>query len=224
MSDEKMHAYIQNKRSQGLTDAEIKSKLLSVGWNELQVAQEFAGEDDVPRPAQVGNTPLEESKTNLWDVFEHVILFISLYVFSISLGLMIHYFIDKYLPATTYEMYGSYDSYQGNWQDTAVTGYASALIVSFPILYFLFRKIAIRTQKNPVLRRGKVRKILIYLTLISTFVILIYKAITTVYTLLNGNITINFLLHLIVTVGIAAVIFAYYFMEVREDRSSLKSL
>lgn len=225
MIDQKLTDYIQSKRVQGLSNDYIKQKLLAVGWPEAQVNQALFMDSDIPLPisetAPAPSQAMGNNGSNFWDVFEHVILFISLYVFTTSLGLLIHSFIDQYLPATTYNDYYSSYSYGSTWRDQLMVGYASALIVSFPVFYFLFRRITIRTLKDPSLRRGKIRKFLIYLTLVGTFVILIYKAITTVYSFLMGNITVNFLLHFVVTVGIAGAIFAYYFNEVKEDRNAL---
>lgn len=224
MSTPNLKEYIDKKRTAGLKDDEIKSKLLAVGWSEKTVIEALNEGEDIPLPPQKTQTDID-IKTNFWDIFEHVILFISLYVFTFALGQLIHNFINNYLPSTTYNDYYSYrGGYNRDvWDNELVTGYAAALIVSFPVFYFLFRRITARTLKNPDLRRVKVRKLLIYLTLVGTFIILTYKAIATVYTLLNGNITINFLLHFLVTVGISGAIFAYYFNEVKEDRNALKN-
>ena len=40
-------------------------------------------------------------KENMWDTFEHVLLFISLYVFATSFTLILHEFINVLVPNST---------------------------------------------------------------------------------------------------------------------------
>jgi hypothetical protein len=151
--DLKLVEYVRTKKNAGLSSDEIKYNLLSVGWGEKEVIQALAQEADIPLPSSIPSpttaaTP--STATNFWDVFEHILLFISLYVVATSLALLLHYFVNQNFPATTYDDYGSYrSSYSDSWESALVTGYASALIVSFPIFYFLFRRITVRTLKYP---------------------------------------------------------------------------
>lgn len=224
MIDQNLKEYIKNKRAKGLEDHEIKQKLLTVGWSEPDINIGLLNEDDIPLPNHkptldhtISSPPIYEPRSNLWDVFEHFILFISLYIFSISLAFILHELIDKYLPNT--ELYGSSYGYNSrSYSDGFLTGYAAALIVTFPIFALTFRDITSRTLKNPSLRRERSRKILTYLTLFVSFLILIVQAITTVYTFLNGNVTLNFFAHFFINCAVTGSIFGYYFNEVKEDR------
>lgn len=69
-------------------------------------------------------------------------------------------------------------------------------------------------------RNLRSRKILIYITLIGTFLILLGNVIVTCYDLLAGNITENIIRHLLVTLLIAGPIFFYFFSEVKNDKKS----
>ena len=153
----------------------------------------------------------------MWDAFEHVLMFISMYIFASSSSMLLHTFVDTWLPdiaATSNMLYNSYSEFGS----TLARGYLAAIIVSFPIFAFLFIRITKRTKLNPAVRNLQLRKSLIYLTLTATFIILIWKLINVVYTLLSGSIGINFLMHFIITVSISGLIFTYYFLQVKEDR------
>src|SRR3989344_1672000 len=78
---------------------------------------------------QVGTKP---SSTTMWDAFEHVLMFISLYVLSTSIALTLYFFADKWFPGVTNESY--YRSPGLNdLQSNLLRGYLAALIVSFPL-------------------------------------------------------------------------------------------
>ena len=158
-----------------------------------------------------------QGSVGMWDAFEHILMFISMYVFASSSSMLLHTFVDTWLPnasAISNMLYNSYSEFGS----TLVRGYLAAIIVSFPIFAFLFIRITKHTKLNPAVRNLELRKILIYLTLTATFIILIWKLINVVYTLLSGNIGINFLMHFIITVSISGLIFTYYFLQVKDDR------
>lgn len=161
---------------------------------------------------------IPKSKGSMWDAFEHVLLFISLYTLATSIALILYYIVDKWWPAVSTDAY-SYYYKNSEIQSTMLRGYIATLIVSLPIFSFLFLDLAKRMNKNPYLRTITSRRVLIYMTLVITFIIMLINVISTVYSLLGGNITINFFLHLIITLAVSSIIFAYYFYQVREDRN-----
>jgi len=179
-----------------------------------------------PAPATVSQSqppPLpnqsmaKPSSTTMWDAFEHILMFISLYVLATSIALTLYFFIDKWFPGVTTESY--YRSSSSNDLNlNLLRGYLAALIVSFPLFAFFFLHITKRTMLNPTIRSIKSRKILIYITLVVAFIIMLYNIISTVYNLLSGNITFNFVLHLLITLSVTGIVFVYYLYQVREDR------
>jgi len=218
---DQLTSYIKNARTQGLSDAEIKANLIAGGWSEDMVNQGLSGKSTlvvppppVPTPPSSASQP--KGSLTMWDAFEHILLFISLYVLATSLALTLHYFVDKWFSGIGSDS-SSY-SWWGGFGEVLLRGYLAALIVSFPLFAFLFTLITQRTMRNPALRSLGARKVLIYLTLIGTFIIMLCNVIATVFAFLNGNVTFNFGLHFLVTVGISGYIFAYYVDQVREDR------
>ncbi len=173
----------------------------------------------VSTPAGVASTQpiVKTSSTTMWDAFEHILMFISLYVMATSIALTLYFFADKWFPGVTAESY--YRS--SSWNDLKLNllrGYLAALIVSFPLFAYFFLHITKRTMLNPAMRSIKSRKTLIYITLIVAFIIMLVNIVSTVYNLLSGNITLNFVLHLLITLSVTGVIFVYYLYQVREDR------
>lgn len=159
------------------------------------------------------NNIVNQAESGNWDTFEHILLFISLYVTAISTSLILNFLVDKWFPGVNS---GSYTS--SPFALTLLRGYMAALIVSFPLFSFFFLDIAKRTYKNPTIRNLSARKKLIYATLVITFIIVLSSIISTVYNFLSGNVNINFLLHLLVSLSISGLIFSYYLFEIKGDR------
>ncbi len=154
----------------------------------------------------------------MWDAFEHVLMFISLYVFSLASSLLLHTFVDKWIPRIN--EYGQItDQVVVQVQSYMVRGFLASIIVSYPIFAALFLHLTKRTKQNPNLRSLKARKILIYLTLVIAFVVTITNVINAVYKFLSGNINLNFILHLAIAIAINGLIFVYYLTQVKEDRN-----
>lgn len=236
--NESLHNYIKTLHEKGSSDEVIKSNLLSQGWDKNQVDAALKQSQDseevpIPVPPSVGFSAPQASQTspsagplsadpsgqnmrkgNMWDSFQHILMFISMYVLWISLMLMINTFIDRWVPAPS-SYYGSIYSSYSNY---AVTGYMSSIIVSFPLFAFFFIKLTKDTKKNPFIRNLRSRKHLIYITLVVTFIVVLSKVVQIVYSFLEGNVTANFLLHFVNIVGSSGLIFAYYLGQVKEDR------
>lgn len=213
--------YIKDAKAQGLDDSKIRENLKNSGWDEQSIENAIAGKATltVPTPPSAPH-PQSRGISSIWDAFEHILMFISLYVLYTSLGLTLHYFIDRYLPQTEYSGYGGFlgEIASGPEGYFILRGYLSALIVSTPLFSFFFLRVTKRTAQTPEIRRLQARKTLIYFTLVVTFMVLLFNSISTIYTFLSGNVTINFILHLVVNISLSAIIFAYYLNEVKEDR------
>lgn len=214
--------YIAKAKAKGLDDNSIKILLMQNGWSESVVnsALNIATIEDLtpPKPSHLQtrqNISVTKPSSSMWDAFEHCLLFISLYIMATSIDLILNYFVDKWLPGITDINNYSADT---TWQDSLLRGYLAALIVSLPLFIFFFLRITKETLQTPAIRNLGARKILIYLTLVITFIIMLWNVITIVFTFLSGNVTLNFLLHFIITVLVSGIVFGYYLFQVKEDR------
>ncbi|OGK09938.1 hypothetical protein A2767_00990 [Candidatus Roizmanbacteria bacterium RIFCSPHIGHO2_01_FULL_35_10] len=214
--------YIKQARLKGLSDQEINTSLINEGWSsiDIQKAMENKGELKVPKPNDELENPQQTSKAgtslSMWDAFEHILLFISLYVLATSVALTLHYFVDKWFPGVIEDSYNY--RYKDSWNLTLLRGYIASLIVSYPLFAFFFLKVAKRTEEYPDVRNLNARKSLTYFTLVVTFIIVLVNIISLIYGFLNGNATINFILHFLITVSVSGAVFAYYLNQVKEDK------
>lgn len=193
-------------------------------------------QNQAPPPVQQNPTapppppPSQPSKSNqsvmMWDNLEYALMFISMYVLGTTIGLFLHYYVDKFFPPIrggddSYSIFTiifaltSGDSYGSGGILPALS---AAMIVTFPLFAFFFIHTTKRALQNPELNHLKLRKGLIYNTLVITFLFMLWKMISLVYGSLTGNFSINFIFHFLVTVGINGLIFAYFFYGVRKEK------
>ncbi|MDP1722501.1 MAG: DUF5671 domain-containing protein [Candidatus Gottesmanbacteria bacterium] len=213
--------YIRNAKNQGLSDETILKNLKSAGWNDAQISEIYiplTAHLSPPSPPTASTQTAYKTSSN-WDAFEHILLFISLYVLYTSLALTLHFFVDKYV-VTNINSTNYASMIQNFYGLSLLRGYLAALIVSSPLFSFFFLKVTKRTLAHPEIRNLPARKFLIYLTLVITFIVLLINVISIIFNFLNGNVTFNFVLHFFTTILLSATIFTYYLNEIKEDRKT----
>lgn len=210
MAQNSLQEYIAAARGKGVTDDQIRQTLLKTGWKSEDVDRAInpIGEDStlpVPPPAV---------HFGMWVGFLYVILFISLYVSATSLGGILHSWVDEAIKDNL-DAAGAVSQYVGQY---LMQYYLASLIVGFPIFAALFLVLKNQTIKNPTVKSLRIRKILIYITLIGTFLIMLGHLILTVYNFLGGSITARASAHFGVTLLVAGSIFVYFLVDVLGDR------
>ena len=213
MTNNVLDDFVKQAKDQNFSNDEIKSKLLESGWPENDINKAL----EIPTPSLlIAPKPPQKQGSSMWDAFEHIIMFISLYVTATSVALILHYYVDKFLPGVNNPY--SIGSYSDTYGTVVLSGYYSALIVASPVFALLFLRITKKTKTNPETRNLDSRKKLIYATLILTFIIVLCNLSSIIFSLLQGNVTPNFVLHFLVTTSISGVIFIYYLGQVKQDR------
>lgn len=214
MPSQDLLSYIKKAKEQNVADDVIKSQLLKAGWPASDVESAL-----VPTPPPSIPTPPPPVAVHLgmWVGFLYVIFFISLYVTATSMGGLFHQWIDDAIKDPSKQSL-SY-SYTSNWDETLTKMYIASLVVAFPIFLSLALMLKRQIIKQPQVKNLRSRKILIYITLVGTFLIMIYNVITTVYGFLDGSLTLNSMGHVGVTLLVAGSIFAYFINEVKHDRN-----
>jgi len=106
----------------------------------------------------------------MWVAFQYVILFISLYISFTALGFILHDAVDKYIAdsAKVRNVYSIISYSLLRWN-------IAAIIVVYPIFATLFIVLKRQALKNPNIKNLRARKILIYITLVGTFIIMVIK-------------------------------------------------
>ena len=212
MPDKEILNYIQTARSKGASDEAIKKALAQAGWAEADVAAALAPAGaGVPVAAGLPAAPSPRSHSfGMWMAFEYILFFISLLVFAVALAGIAHNGVDQFFKdAASYSFFSSGPAMQYN---------LAALIVSFPILAIMVLVIQLQILRQPAIKSLRLRKILIYIALIWTFIAMIVRVIRVVFGFLNGTATLNSLMHLAVTLVICGAIFLYFIFQVKEDR------
>ncbi len=207
-----LSSYIKDARTKHVSDEQIKQALTAAGWPVDKVDKALLESDDsktLPPP------PPPVPHVGMWIGFLYILFFISLYVLSIAIAGIFHQWIDTVIPNTKNDLlnYLSDNAY-------LMRGYIAAVIVSYPVFVMLAIVLRKQLMKQPIIKNLRSRKILIYITLIGTFLIMIGHIIATIYEFLGGNLTANAIGHLCITVMIAGSIFGYFISEVKNDRKT----
>jgi len=93
----------------------------------------------------------------------------------------------------------------------------ASIVIAFPVFLYLSAKIGRELTQQPVKRQSAVRRWLTYLTLFVAAVALLCDLITLVDSVLGGEVTIRFILKVIVAGVIASAVFGYYLWDLRRD-------
>lgn len=207
-------AYISKLRASGIGDANIKAQLIKAGWLEAEIEKAqtsiTAAVTNIPPP------PVPHF--SLWVSFQYVLLFVTLWIWSIALGGIWHYAINKHIPENVALSQYNYFSMFNN---TLLQGYLAAIVVAYPFFVVFFIMLKNQIEKNPGIRNIKTRKVLIYLTMIANFIYMVTQLIKTVFGFLSANSSTRLFPHLLVNLIIPGLICLYLLIEVREDRKSL---
>jgi hypothetical protein len=208
-SDELAH-FVREALALGRTRPEINDALGTAGWSEKERADALSAYADtdfvppVPRPR-----PYVSAK----DVFLYGLLFVALGVTAVSLNNLIFALVNIWLPES-----GNYQSRA--WQEDSIRIAVSTLIFSFPLFLWLNHITAKAIGKDAGKRRSAIRKILTYLTLFITALIVLTDLVTLVYYVLSGDTTLRFVLKVLSVGVISGAIFLYYLRDASADEKS----
>lgn len=212
MPNPDLEKYISTSRENKVPDVTIKDQLIKSGWNENDVSAAL-----IPiAPVVPSIPPPPVPQFGMWVAFEYVILFISLYISASALAGIMHIAVDNLIPDTLSNTSG-YD-YSSVFNDFLIKAYLASLIVVFPIFAVLFVILKRQMLHIPAVRNLRTRKVLIYLTMVGTFLLMIGHLIMTIFGFLSGSVTTRAIGHFGVTLLVAGSIFVYLLLEVREDR------
>ena len=145
------------------------------------------------------------------DFFLHLLSTVLLYMGVISLTILIFNIVNHYVP----------DVLQNEYYQTPADMMrfpVAMLIIVFPVFAWSLWYIRKLITKNPDIQNFKVRKWLMYLTVFVAAIIIIVTLINVVFTFLDGEFTLRFLLKILAILLISLAMFYYYLIDVREDK------
>lgn len=150
-------------------------------------------------------------------VFLHLLVIVTLYAFAISLITLWFQIINLHIsdPLDTSYYYRSATSYLGPLRFALAT-----MIIVFPSYVSLTWLLNREYTRHTALRESRLRKWLIYFTLFVGALIIGGDIIGIVYSFLEGELTIRFLLKSLTILVVSASLFAYYLVDVRIEISA----
>lgn len=202
MAQTELTDFVKAALASGQDRQSILAVLESAGWRETEIAtalSQFA-ESDFPVPV-----PRPRPYLSAREAFLYLFFFILLGIVAFNLGSLLFALIERALP----------DKNAANdWQYVRslrqIRFAISGLIVGLPIFLFLARTLVRSRQANPEMQRSRIRKWITYISLIIAGCTLVGDAISLLYNLLQGELSLRFLLKALVVAGIAGAIFAYF--------------
>ncbi|PZU29814.1 MAG: hypothetical protein DI584_01635 [Stenotrophomonas sp.] len=203
-----LEVFVRDALMRGHSRQQVSSALLAAGWNEQQISGVLDGWADVDFPLPV---PRPRASLSAREAFAYLVLFSTLYFFAWNLGSLLFQLIQYALP----------DPADPDWQLMRLSGgirwAISALVIAFPVFVFAAHRVSRDVDKHPIKRLSPVRRWLTYLTLFVAATVLIGDLTALVYNLLSGDLSLRFLLKVLVVGAIAGTVFGYYLWDLRQE-------
>jgi hypothetical protein len=194
---QQLESFVKESLQSGSTKNDIAKALGEAGWPGAQINNALDAFADV-----TFSVPAR-------DAFLYLVMFSTLYFGAWNLGSLLFSFIDRAFPDAINRYYGYlYDAQR--WSTAAV-------IIAFPVFFFLALYIGKQIEINPFKRLSPARRWLTYLTLFVASSTLLGDITTLIYNLLGGDLTIRFTLKVLVVAAIAGSTFAYYLLDLRKE-------
>ena len=213
MADTRLRDFIDAALRAGKGRDEIAATLAAAGWSPEQVAHGLKGFADLPFVVPV---PRPRAHLSARDAFFYLLLFATLYITAFQLNSMLFSFIELAFPIPG-------NDYEAPAAERSIRFATASLIVVFPVFLALSMKLSREIRLEPARRLSSVRRWLIYLTMLVASGFIVGDAISLVYSLLNGELTVRFVLKVLVVAAITGTIFGYFLQTTRRDKEELAS-
>lgn len=205
--------YIKDALGRGASKESLKETLRASGWSAdviQKTLEQFVGVDPhgVPIPA-----PRMQAHQIARDIFVYFLILATLSMNTTAVIGLLFELINAWLPDVT----GRYDYYHRD-----VSWAIAMLLVAFPtytgLNIWLNRHIAQHAEK----RESLIRKLMTYFILGITAIAGLVDLICILTTFLQGDLTTRFVAKAGVVLVVSALIFSYYFFEMRRDDALVK--
>ncbi len=202
MQHSTLQPFIAHARSKGMDHQTIRMLLLSSGWKEKDIVEALSEATlDMPVPAP-------EDRGGAREAFFHLLAFVTLYTSVVSVLVLLFEYLNRLFPDVAFD--------SAYYDDTSfIRWFIAMLIVSFPLFAWMSKMIIKDIAKNPERAWSPVRRWLTYLTLFVTACVLVGDGITLLFYLLEGEISIRFILKVLAVLAIAGMVFTYYFTSLK---------
>ena len=150
------------------------------------------------------------------DVFLHLLNILTFYLSIVSFITLYIQYIGAIFPDPLNFYYTGIAN--------AVRMFTSMMVIAVPVFIFTSWLLGKDLKKDPQRREYKLRKWLVYFTLFVSAVTIIVDLIKFVYSFLSGELTIQFVLKVVVVLLVALAVFGYYIWDLRrKDQETSKT-
>ena len=192
--------FVRDALVAGKTRTEISTALTRAGWSVSEVHDALAAWDETPFLPPI---PRPVATVSARDFFVYALTFGLLLTGAVNLVLVLQALVDL---AFAEENYGT--TRQIRWG-------VSVLIVMAPLYLWLTLRERRKLAQDPALYRSAMRKWLTYIALLLAAMTLLGDLVATVFALLTGDLTGQFLIKALIVMVVAGGIFLFYFKDIR---------
>ena len=200
--------FVRDALAKGVSRQEIETALASAGWPAEQSRDALNAYADIAFPVPV---PRPRPYLSAREAFLYLLLFTTLYVAAWNLGSLLFDLINRAFPDP------ADNAFVVGRLAESIRWSTASIIIAFPMFLYVARHLARDLARSPVKRLSAVRRWLTYLTLFIAAGVLIGDMITLVYNMLGGELSIRFVLKVLVAAVIAGTIFGYYLHDLRSE-------
>jgi Domain of unknown function (DUF5671) len=212
MADPKVVVFVESALRAGQSRDAVHHALAQAGWSKDQIGDALANFADVAFAVPV---PRPRAQLSARDAFWYLLMFGALYLSAFYLGDLLFGFINLAFPDDL--SYGDRTFYV----ESGIRWATAALIVAFPVFLFTAWKTGKEVAADPTRRNSALRKWLTYMTLLVAAIAIVTDGITLIYNVLSGELTLRFILKVLVVAAIASAVFGYYTWSIRADDAAL---
>ncbi len=210
MDNQKVIEYVSGLIQKNFTKEQIAEQLLAVGWSDTDVDMIYSKAlIALGVPANKENKARFTKKSATIEIALNFFSFILLGVIASSLGVLFYQIINKFFPDTLTISYRSNNSYS----TSAIHYSISSLIIAFPIYYFVMRFWFKSFRDDEAKIESKLTKWLTYIVLLISSAVMIGDLIAVVYTFLQGELSVRFVLKALTLLTISGMILTFYYFE-----------
>jgi hypothetical protein len=212
MADTRLVVFVESALRAGQSRDSVRHALELAGWSKDQVADSLAHYADVAFAVPV---PRPRAQVSARDAFWYLLMFGTLYLSAYYLGDLLFGFINRAFPdGVSYPQRTEYIESGIRWATAAV-------IVAFPVFLFAAWKTGKEVAADPTRRNSAIRKWLTYVTLLVAAAAIVTDGMTLIYNVLSGELSVRFILKVLVVAVIASAGFGYYTWSIRADDAAL---
>jgi hypothetical protein len=199
--------FVAHARKKGMDHATIRMLLLSNGWKEKDVAEALTAETlDMP-------VPVPPDRGGAREAFLHLLNFAAFYTAIIAVTVLYFTYINRLFPDPALD-----PSYRYDTPDfSGIRWSLASVIVAFPLFLWISRILLREMRAVPEKASSIIRRWLTYLTLFLAAITIMVDGMTLIYNLLEGELSIRFLLKVFVVLALAGLTFTYYFLSLQRS-------